>query len=68
MAAELVLGSFGLAGLFSTCTECFRLVRIARSRREDFVVYQTLLDNQLHHLDAWALSCGLSDPTKRNWR
>lgn len=68
MAAELVLGSFGLAGLFSTCTECFRLVRIARSRHHDFMVYQTLLDNQLYLLDAWALSYGLSDPTESNLR
>lgn len=67
MAAELVLGTVGLAGLFSTCTECFRLVQNARSRHADFEIYQKRLNNQLYHLNAWARSCGLADTTKWNW-
>lgn len=64
----IVVGFAGLAGLFSTCVDCFKLVQIRRSQSSDFDTFQTMLDNQLFHLMAWGRACGLmesSDPYDR---
>lgn len=61
--AGLVVGFAGLAGLFSTCVDSFKLVQLHRSRQHDFDVLQTMLDNQLFHLMAWGKACGFMDRT-----
>ena len=56
-ATGLVVGFVGLAGLFSACVNCFKLVRVYHSRNEDYDLLQTMLDNQ-QFLMAWGRACG----------
>lgn len=67
-AVGLTLGFIGLAGMFTTCVDCFKLVQIYRSRSSDFDTLQTMLDNQQFHLMAWGRACGFMDITKPNQR
>jgi len=59
--AGLVTGFVGLAGLFSTCVDCFKLIQVYRSRQDDFDLLQTMLDNQQFQLMAWGRACGFMD-------
>ncbi|KAK3319385.1 prion-inhibition and propagation-domain-containing protein [Apodospora peruviana] len=54
----LTLGFAGLAGVFASCVDCFKLVQIYRRRKNDFDFYQTMLDNQQFHFMAWGQACG----------
>ena len=54
----VALGFAGLVGLFTSCVDTFKLVQIYRRRKDDFDVFQTMLDNQQFHLMAWGQACG----------
>lgn len=64
--AGLVTGFVGLAGLFSTCVDCFKLIQVYRSRQDDFDTLQTMLDNQQFPLLAWGRACGFMDTATQN--
>ena len=66
--AGLAVGFVGLAGLFSTCVDCFKLVQVYDSRSCDYEILQTMLDNQQFHFMAWAKACGFMDPDRTNLR
>ncbi|KAJ4356750.1 uncharacterized protein N0V89_004786 [Didymosphaeria variabile] len=57
----LAVGFIGLAGLFSTCVDAFKLVQICGSRTADYGVLQTMLDNQQFQLMAWGKACGFME-------
>ncbi|PGH07656.1 hypothetical protein GX51_01665 [Blastomyces parvus] len=59
---SLAVGFAGLAGLFSTCVDCFKLVQVYDSRASDYGILQTMLDNQQFHFMAWGKACGFMDP------
>ncbi|OAX78447.1 hypothetical protein ACJ72_07246 [Emergomyces africanus] len=65
---SMVVGFAGLAGLFSTCVDCFKLVQVWDSRSSDYGVLQTMLDNQQFHFMAWGKACGFMDPYRTNSR
>ncbi|KIN05366.1 hypothetical protein OIDMADRAFT_142991 [Oidiodendron maius Zn] len=67
-AIGLVVGFVGLAGLFSTCVDCFKLVQVYDSRSADYEILQTMLDNQQFHFMAWGKACGFMDPDRMNSR
>ena len=64
----LVVGFVGLASMFNTCVDCFKLVQVFRARRKDFDVLQTMLDNQLFFLMSWGRACGFMDLDKPDER
>ena len=64
----LVVGFIGLAGLFSTCVDSFKLVEVYNSRSEDYDLLQTMLDNQQFSFMAWGKACGFMDPDRMNMR
>ncbi|KAF2181388.1 hypothetical protein K469DRAFT_740828 [Zopfia rhizophila CBS 207.26] len=66
--AGLAVGFAGLAGLFSTCVDCFKLVQVYDSRSSDYGILQTMLDNQQFHFMAWGKACGFMDPDRTNSR
>jgi len=57
----LAVGVAGLAGLFSTCIDCFNLVQRGSNLRRDFPLCETKFSNQRRRLWAWGRACGLSD-------
>ena len=63
-AVGLAVGLVGLAGLFNTCVECFKLVQIYNARSHEFELLQTMLDNQQFHFMAWGKACGFMDPDR----
>ncbi|KLJ12494.1 hypothetical protein EMPG_12487 [Blastomyces silverae] len=63
---SLAVGFAGLAGLFSTCVDCFKLVQVYDSRASDYGVLQTMLDNQQFHFMAWGKACGFMHPYRTN--
>ncbi|KAL2361844.1 hypothetical protein RJZ56_005268 [Blastomyces dermatitidis] len=63
---SLAVGFAGLAGLFSTCVDCFKLVQVYDSRASDYEVLQTMLDNQQFHFMAWGKACGFMHPYRTN--
>lgn len=67
-AIGLVVGFVGLAGLFSTCVDCFKLVQVYDSRSSDYEILQTMLDNQQFHFMAWGKACGFMNPDRMNSR
>jgi hypothetical protein len=64
----LAVGFIGLAGLFSTCVDCFKLVQVYNSRSSDYESLQTMLDNQQFHFMAWGRACGFMDAERVNTR
>jgi hypothetical protein len=64
----LAVGFIGLAGLFSTCVDCFKLVQVYDSRSHDYEILQTMLDNQQFHFMAWGKACGFMNPDRINRR
>ena len=63
----LAVGAIGLAGLFSTCVDCFKLVQVYGARSRDYETLQTMLDNQQFHFMAWGRACGFMDPDGRKY-
>lgn len=57
-AIGLTVGFIGLASLFSTCVDCFKLVQVCGSQTGDYEILQTMLDNQQFHFMAWGKACG----------
>jgi hypothetical protein len=57
----LAVGIAGLAGLFSTCVECFNLVQRGRYLGRDYFILETKYTNQRLRLQTWGRACGLSD-------
>jgi Ras family protein A len=58
-AAGLVLGVAGLAGLFTTCIDCYQLVRRGAALDKDYRILETKFNNQELRLLAWGRACGL---------
>ena len=67
-AIGLAVGFIGLAGLFSTCVDCFKLVQVYGARSCDYDILQTMLDNQQFHFMAWGKACGFMDPDQAKSR
>lgn len=67
-AIGLAVGFIGLAGLFSTCVDCFKLVQVYGARPYDYEILQTMLDNQQFHFMAWGKACGFMDPDRAKSR
>ncbi|KAL9619323.1 MAG: hypothetical protein Q9160_006088 [Pyrenula sp. 1 TL-2023] len=67
-ALGLAVGFVGLAGLFSTCVDCFKLVQVYGTRSCDYGILQTMLDNQQFHFMAWGKACGFMDPDQAKSR
>jgi Prion-inhibition and propagation len=67
-AAGLVIGAAGLAGLFSSCVECFSLINSGCSHGRDLEILITKLDVEKTRLLQWGDAVGLlaSDPKVRN--
>jgi hypothetical protein len=59
--AGLALGIAGIAGLFSTCLDCFQLIQRGRAFEKDYRILETKLDNQELRFSAWGRACGLID-------
>lgn len=57
----LAVGVAGLAGLFSTCIDCFNLVQRGSNLGRDFPLCERKFSNQRWRLWAWGRACGLSD-------
>ncbi|KAJ2896758.1 P-loop containing nucleoside triphosphate hydrolase protein [Zalerion maritima] len=58
-ATGVVLGVAGLAGLFSTCVDCFHLIQRGCTFDRDYRILETKFDNQELRLCAWGRACGL---------
>lgn len=58
-AAGLAVGVVGLAGLFSTCIECYRLVEKGAYLGEDWRILETKFKNQRLRFRTWGQACGL---------
>ncbi|OCK79046.1 hypothetical protein K432DRAFT_355692 [Lepidopterella palustris CBS 459.81] len=67
-AIGLTVGFIGLAGLFSTCVDCFKLVQVYSARSCDYETLQTMLDNQQFHFMAWGKACGFMDTDRAKSR
>jgi hypothetical protein len=60
--AGLGIGVAGLAGLFSTCIDCFKLIQQGRYLGKDYVLLETKFSNQKLRLVTWGRACGMMDP------
>lgn len=58
-AAGLAIGVAGLAGLFSSCVDCFDMIQMGRARLRDVAVLHQRLDNQKMRFLIWGESLGL---------
>ncbi|KAL9095942.1 MAG: hypothetical protein Q9165_001940 [Trypethelium subeluteriae] len=67
-ALGLAVGFIGLAGLFSTCVDCFKFVQIYGAQSSDYEILQTMLDNQQFHFMAWGKACGFMDSNRAKSR
>ncbi|KAM7194444.1 Prion-inhibition and propagation domain containing protein [Naviculisporaceae sp. PSN 640] len=67
-AAGLALGVAGLAGLFSTCLECYQLVLRGSTMHKDAAILMTKFENQELRLTAWGRACGLFGPEEYDAR
>ncbi|KAK8128119.1 AAA family ATPase [Apiospora sp. TS-2023a] len=56
----LGVGIAGLAGLFSTCMDCFELVQQGRYLGENYHLLETKFNNQWWRLTAWGRACGFT--------
>ncbi|KAK7982057.1 26S proteasome regulatory subunit-like protein [Apiospora saccharicola] len=54
----LGVGIAGLAGLFSTCIDCYELFQRGRYLGEDYHLLETKFNNQWWRLTAWGRACG----------
>lgn len=58
-AAGLVFGAVGLAGLFSTCLDCFDVVQQGRGINQEYRTLTAVLNIQAFKFRAWGKACGL---------
>lgn len=56
-----VLGVAGLAGLFSSCMDCFELVQHGRYLGRDYLLVETKFENLKLRFLTWGRACGLMD-------
>ncbi|KAF2706204.1 hypothetical protein K504DRAFT_438261 [Pleomassaria siparia CBS 279.74] len=59
--AGLVVGVAGVAGLFSTCVDCYELVQRGRYLGKDYILLETKFSNQRLRFITWGKACGLVD-------
>lgn len=57
-AIGLGVGVAGLAGLFSTCIDCFQLVQRGRYFGKEYLLLETKFTNQRLRLLSWGRACG----------
>jgi hypothetical protein len=67
-AAGLALGVAGLAGLFTSCIDCYQLVRRGAALDKDYRILETKFNNQELRLSAWGRACGLLGETEYDVR
>lgn len=58
----LGIGVLGLAGLFTSCIDCFNLVQRGRYLGRDYLILETKYKNQRLRLLTWGQACGLTRP------
>ncbi|CAI6339167.1 unnamed protein product [Periconia digitata] len=63
-AIGLGVGVAGLAGLFSSCIECFELVQRGRYLGQEYTILETKFTNQRLRLLTWGWACGFADPER----
>jgi hypothetical protein len=56
----LAVGVAGLAGLFTSCIDCFELVQRGRYFGADYLILETKYSNQRLRLWAWGRACGIA--------
>ena len=61
----LALGIAGLAGLFTTCIECFNIVQQGRYFGRDYWILEAKYANQRLRLQTWGRACGFADANNR---
>jgi len=61
----LAVGIAGLAGLFTTCIECFNIVQQGRYFGRDCWILETKYANQRLRLQTWGRACGFADASLR---
>ncbi len=61
----LAVGIAGLAGLFSTCIDCFNIVQQGRYFGRDFLILEAKYANQRLRLQTWGRACGITDACHR---
>ncbi|KAK9426614.1 putative P-loop containing nucleoside triphosphate hydrolase protein [Seiridium unicorne] len=64
----LAVGFVGLAGVFSTCVDCYQLLRRGVELDKDYKILETKFNNQELRFVAWERACGLSDGRVRDDR
>ena len=57
--AGLAIGTISLAGLFSTCIQCFDMIQLGQAQDRDFEILHTKLDNQKVRFMIWGQALGL---------
>jgi hypothetical protein len=60
-AVGLAVGIAGLAGLFTTCLECFNIVQQGRYFGHDYWILEAKYANQRLRFLTWGRACGLAD-------
>lgn len=61
----LAVGIAGLAGLFTTCLECFNIVQRGRYFGRDHSILEAKYANQRLRLQTWGRACGFADGDSR---
>ncbi|KAK3294206.1 prion-inhibition and propagation-domain-containing protein [Chaetomium fimeti] len=61
----LAVGIAGLAGLFTTCIECFNIVQQGRYFGRDYWILEAKYANQRLRLQTWGRACGFTDANNR---
>jgi ubiquitin-protein ligase len=64
----VVLGVAGLAGLFSTCVQCFELVNLGRAYARDFEILQTKFEAQKVRFLIWGQAVGVTEGSSYDTR
>lgn len=65
--AGLAVGVVGLAGLFSTCLQCFEYIEYGKHFGSDYQIAAIKLDVCRLRLSRWATSIGLNDDPERQF-
>ena len=66
-AVGLAVGAVGLAGLFSTCVDCFELVQRGRYLGKDYLLLETKFSNQRLRFTSWGRACGLMNAKEHDF-
>src|ERR1700722_18996133 len=59
---SFTVGIVGLAGLFSTCVDCFEYVQLGREFAKDYQTSELKLDILKTRMIRWGASVGVNDP------